>query len=69
MAADGGTAAAAAVIEATSQLSRFHLETLETGSTALQLQTVNLSVGDKLVRRRRGAGETVRSCHAAAAAD
>lgn len=36
------------VIEATSQLSRFHLETLTvTANKALQLQTVNLSVNNK----------------------
>lgn len=38
----------AAVIEATSQVSRFHLETLETTSKKdLQLQQVNLSVDNK----------------------
>jgi hypothetical protein len=36
------------VVEATSQVSRFHLETLEvTSKTSLQLQTVNISVNDK----------------------
>jgi hypothetical protein len=36
------------LIEATSQLSRFHLETLSvTSNKALQLQTVNLSVNSK----------------------
>lgn len=36
----------AAVIEATSQVSRFHLETLEvTSNKDLQLQQVNLSIG------------------------
>jgi hypothetical protein len=39
---------ARAITEASSQLSRFHLETLTvTGNKALQLQTVNLSVGNK----------------------
>jgi hypothetical protein len=47
-AASTSASAAPAVIEATSQLSRFHLETLTvTANKALQLQTVNLSVGDK----------------------
>jgi hypothetical protein len=47
-AASTSAAVAPAVIEATSQLSRFHLETLTvTANKALQLQTVNLSVGDK----------------------
>lgn len=36
----------AAVIEATSQVSRFHLETLEvTSNRSLQLQQVNLAIG------------------------
>jgi hypothetical protein len=35
-----------AVIEATSQVSRFHLETLEvTSNRSLQLQQVNLAIG------------------------
>jgi hypothetical protein len=56
-AAGNGAAAAAAtsadtdydsLIEATSQLSRFHLETLSvTSNKALQLQTVNVSVNCK----------------------
>lgn len=37
------------MIEATSQLSRFHLETLENTGRALQLQTVNLSVADRVL--------------------
>jgi hypothetical protein len=44
----GPTTAADVCIEATSQLSRFHLETLTvTCNKALQLQTVNLSVNNK----------------------
>jgi hypothetical protein len=44
----GPTTSADVCIEATSQLSRFHLETLTvTSNKALQLQTVNLSVNNK----------------------
>lgn len=45
---DDAVAATTAVIEATSQVSRFHLETLETVTKKdLQLQQVNLSVNNK----------------------
>lgn len=47
-AAPGSSRVDDSLIEATSQLSRFHLETLTvTANKALQLQTVNLSVADK----------------------
>lgn len=43
---DGSSVLQEAVIEATSQVSRFHLETVEaTSNKSLQLQQVNLAIG------------------------
>jgi ATPase subunit of ABC transporter with duplicated ATPase domains len=43
-----------AVIEATSQVSRFHLETVEaTSNKSLQLQQVNLAIGSSAGQQRQ----------------
>jgi hypothetical protein len=58
MEATGGNSSssnlAEAVIEATSQVSRFHLETVEaTSNKSLQLQQVNLAIGSAAGQQRQ----------------
>jgi hypothetical protein len=56
--ASGGSSSSSnladAVIEATSQVSRFHLETVEaTSNKSLQLQQVNLAIGSTAGQQRQ----------------